>query len=77
MQRGVVVIPKAGSTEHLQENFKGMFDWRLSNQQKVSTVFAHVPGLPVMLTCAGVLARWACIAGPALTCRERTPAAPT
>eukprot|EP00878_Enallax_costatus_P042491 GHUV01049870.1.p1 GENE.GHUV01049870.1~~GHUV01049870.1.p1 ORF type:complete len:360 (+),score=108.37 GHUV01049870.1:232-1311(+) len=35
MQRGVVVIPKATSREHLAENFVGMFDWRLSNQQKV------------------------------------------
>jgi diketogulonate reductase-like aldo/keto reductase len=35
-QRGVPVIPKATSREHLAENFVGMTDWRLSNAQKVS-----------------------------------------
>lgn len=38
MQRGVVVIPKATSHKHLAENFVGMFDWRLSNQQKVGAL---------------------------------------
>lgn len=33
-QRGVPVIPKATSREHLAENFVGMTDWRLSNAQK-------------------------------------------
>eukprot|EP00882_Tetradesmus_deserticola_P031411 GHRQ01035517.1.p2 GENE.GHRQ01035517.1~~GHRQ01035517.1.p2 ORF type:complete len:106 (-),score=34.13 GHRQ01035517.1:53-370(-) len=36
MQRGVVVIPKASSPEHLAENLRDMFSWRLNNQQKVS-----------------------------------------
>eukprot|EP00775_Hariotina_reticulata_P007634 gene7634-7836_t len=35
MQRGVPVIPKATSEEHLAENIADMFNWRLSNQQKV------------------------------------------
>lgn len=38
MQRGVPVIPKATSREHLAENFVDMFNWRLTNQQKVSNV---------------------------------------
>lgn len=39
MQRGVPVIPKATSREHLAENLVGMCDWRLSNQHKVSVGF--------------------------------------
>jgi diketogulonate reductase-like aldo/keto reductase len=35
MQRGVVVIPKASSPEHLAANLQDMFSWRLNNQQKV------------------------------------------
>ncbi|WIA20539.1 hypothetical protein OEZ85_004932 [Tetradesmus obliquus] len=35
MQRGVVVIPKASSPEHLAANLQGMFSWRLNNQQKI------------------------------------------
>lgn len=35
MQRGVPVIPKATSREHLAENFADMFNWRLTNEQKV------------------------------------------
>jgi diketogulonate reductase-like aldo/keto reductase len=35
MQRGVPVIPKATSRDHLAENFVDMFNWRLTNQQKV------------------------------------------
>jgi len=35
MQRGVPVIPKATSREHLAENFADMFNWRLTNQHKV------------------------------------------
>ncbi len=35
MQRGVVVIPKATQRAHLEENSKGMFEWRLTNEQKV------------------------------------------
>lgn len=35
MQRGVPVIPKATSRDHLAENFVDMFTWRLTNQQKV------------------------------------------
>ncbi|KAF6262790.1 NADP-dependent oxidoreductase domain-containing protein [Scenedesmus sp. NREL 46B-D3] len=35
MQRGVVVIPKASSPEHLAANLQDMFSWRLNNKQKV------------------------------------------
>eukprot|EP00879_Flechtneria_rotunda_P030345 GHRR01032968.1.p1 GENE.GHRR01032968.1~~GHRR01032968.1.p1 ORF type:complete len:299 (+),score=105.12 GHRR01032968.1:711-1607(+) len=35
LQRGVVVIPKATSQKHLEENFRDMFNWKLTNQQKV------------------------------------------
>jgi diketogulonate reductase-like aldo/keto reductase len=35
MQRGVAVIPKATCEQHLAENITDMFNWRLSNQQKV------------------------------------------
>ena len=35
MQRGVPVIPKSGSAEHLKENIEGAFDWQLSQEQKV------------------------------------------
>jgi diketogulonate reductase-like aldo/keto reductase len=40
MQRGVVVIPKASSPEHLAANLQDMFSWRLNNQQKVRTAAA-------------------------------------
>jgi len=36
IQRGVVVIPKASSEAHLKENISGCFDWKLSNDHKVS-----------------------------------------
>ena len=36
MQRGVPVIPKAGSDGHLAENFSHAFDWRLSNADKAA-----------------------------------------
>jgi hypothetical protein len=35
LQRGVPVIPKATSRDHLAENLAGMFSWRLTNHQKV------------------------------------------
>lgn len=34
VQRGVPVIPKAGSEPHLRENIEGLFAWRLSWDQK-------------------------------------------
>ncbi len=36
VQRGVPVIPRSVSAEHLQENISGLFDWRLSYNHKVS-----------------------------------------
>eukprot|EP00877_Chromochloris_zofingiensis_P000424 jgi/Chrzof1/10382/Cz04g39250.t1 len=36
LQRGVPVIPKASFRKHLEENLVGMFDWKLSNQQKAA-----------------------------------------
>ena len=35
VQRGVPVIPKAGSEPHLAENIEGLFAWRLTWDQKV------------------------------------------
>ena len=35
VQRGVAVIPKASSPEHMADNIDGLFDWRLSYDQKV------------------------------------------
>ena len=35
VQRGVPVIPKAGSEPHLAENIQGLFTWRLTWDQKV------------------------------------------
>lgn len=46
MQRGVPVIPKATSRDHLAENFVGMSDWRLTNEQKVRHMAASSSGLP-------------------------------
>ncbi|KAI3430761.1 hypothetical protein D9Q98_009173 [Chlorella vulgaris] len=34
VQRGVGVIPKAGSEPHLRENIEGLFEWRLTWDQK-------------------------------------------
>jgi diketogulonate reductase-like aldo/keto reductase len=34
VQRGVAVIPKAGSEPHLRENIEGLFSWRLTWDQK-------------------------------------------
>lgn len=34
VQRGVVVIPKAGSEPHLRENIEALFKWRLTWDQK-------------------------------------------
>lgn len=42
LQRGVPVIPKASFRKHLEENLVGMFDWKLSNQQKVSRPYTFV-----------------------------------
>lgn len=36
MQRGVAVIPKASSEEHLRSNIEGMLDWKLSNEHKAA-----------------------------------------
>ena len=36
IQRGVAVIPKASSESHLRANFQGLFDWRLSWDQKAA-----------------------------------------
>lgn len=35
-QRGVAVIPKAGSAPHLEENIAGLFTWRLNWNQKAA-----------------------------------------
>ena len=42
MQRGIAVIPKASSESHLRENIDGCFDWKLSNEHKVSHFHACV-----------------------------------
>lgn len=34
MQRGVPVLPKASSVQHLKDNIEGAFDWVLSTQHK-------------------------------------------
>ena len=36
VQRGVAVIPKAGSEPHVKENIDGLFEWRLSWDQKAA-----------------------------------------
>lgn len=36
MQRGVPVLAKASSPAHLAENLTGMFDWKLTNDQKAT-----------------------------------------
>ncbi len=36
VQRGVAVIPKAGSQPHVEENIAGLFEWRLSWDQKAA-----------------------------------------
>ena len=36
IQRGVAVVPKAGSEPHLRENIDGLFQWRLSWDQKAA-----------------------------------------
>lgn len=36
VQRGVAVVPKAGSEPHLHENIDGLFQWRLSWDQKAA-----------------------------------------
>lgn len=36
VQRGTAVIPKAGSEPHILENIEGLFDWRLTWDQKSS-----------------------------------------
>lgn len=38
VQRGVAVIPKAGSEPHLRENIEGLFSWSLTWDQKVGLV---------------------------------------
>lgn len=35
VQRGVAVIPKASSPDHMRSNIEGLFEWRLSYEQKV------------------------------------------
>ena len=42
VQRGVPVIPKASSPEHMQSNIEGLFDWRLTYDQKVRRLACHV-----------------------------------
>lgn len=34
VQRGVAVIPKASSPDHMRSNIEGLFEWRLSYEQK-------------------------------------------
>ena len=43
-QRGVAVVPKAGSEGHVRENIEGMFTWRLTWDQKVGWSDAFVVG---------------------------------
>lgn len=50
VQRGVPVIPKAGSEPHLRSNIEGLFGWRLTQEQQVCGV--PVEGL-----------RWTCRVG--------------
>lgn len=38
VQRGVPVIPKAGSEPHLRSNIEGLFGWRLTQEQQVCGV---------------------------------------
>ena len=35
VQRGVAVLPKASSPAHVADNIEGLFDWRLTYDQKV------------------------------------------
>ena len=51
IQRGVPVTPKATSAEHLAANLVGMYDWRLTWQQKskldgmdAGKRYVHLPG---------------------------------
>ena len=41
LQRGVAVLPKASSAAHVRENIAGLFDWRLSYNQKVGEQCSH------------------------------------
>lgn len=36
IQRGVAVVPKSGSEPHLRDNIHGLFEWRLSWDQKAA-----------------------------------------
>ena len=47
VQRGVPVMPKASSRQHLVANLEGMFSWRLSYEQKVQGL-CNVEDLAVM-----------------------------
>lgn len=60
VQRGVAVIPKAGSAAHVAENAEGLFTWRLTWDQKASFRFC--------------LQRAACSWCPAFTARAQQPA---
>lgn len=48
VQRGVAVLPKASSQDHMVDNIKCLFDWRLTYDQKVCGIpkfqFLVTPG---------------------------------
>lgn len=44
VQRGVPVIPKASSLDHMRSNIEGLFEWRLSYEQKVRRLELSVLG---------------------------------
>lgn len=57
VQRGVAVIPKAGSEPHLRENIEGLFSWRLTWDQKVRGLVGvgRVRGAPLRPASAGMV----------------------
>lgn len=50
VQRGVPVIPKATSPSHLSENFQGMFEWKLTWDQKSKLDSLEKPGKRFIVT---------------------------
>ena len=49
-QRGVPVIPKASSPAHMISNLKGLFEWRLTYEQKVRHLLRMPPQNAVRLS---------------------------
>lgn len=46
VQRGVAVLPKASSQSHMVDNIEGLFEWRLTYDQKVSGKDSQRRALP-------------------------------